>query len=170
MWAMCGADCAVQCTVDDESRWLNITLQYITNYIVWSRLHGTVLWMMKADVSIFSNTVLYMIMFFVFLKYCTAHEHVFLYIVCFRYVVQYSARDDESRCLNIQKCSSRTLCSAVWCYTSWWQKSHYSETRSLGALRAPTSSWRPIRPLDFVLPALRALRPCDPRVADWIVC
>ena len=42
--------------------------------------------------------------------------------------------------------------------------------RSLGALRAPTSSWRPFGPalgpsglLDFVLRALRALRPCDPR-------
>ena len=43
-------------------------------------------------------------------------------------------------------------------------------TRSLGALRAPTSSWRPFGPLDFVLRALRALRPCDPRVGDWIVC
>ena len=32
------------------------------------------------------------------------------------------------------------------------------------------SSWRPFRPLDFVLRALRALRPCDPRVGDWIVC
>ena len=38
-------------------------------------------------------------------------------------------------------------------------------TRSLGALRAPTSSWRPFGPLDFVLRALRALRPCDPRQA-----
>ena len=28
-------------------------------------------------------------------------------------------------------------------------------TRSLGALRAPTSSWRPFGPLDFVLRALR---------------
>ena len=36
-------------------------------------------------------------------------------------------------------------------------------TRSLGALRAPTSSWGPFGPLDFVLRALRALRPCDPR-------
>ena len=35
-----------------------------------------------------------------------------------------------------------------------------SWTRSLGALRAPTSSWRPFGPLDF---ALRALRPSDPR-------
>ena len=35
--------------------------------------------------------------------------------------------------------------------------------RSLGALRAPTSSWRPFGPLDFVLRALRALRPCDLR-------
>ena len=42
-------------------------------------------------------------------------------------------------------------------------------TRSLGALRAPTSSVRPFGPafgpsglLDFVLRALRALRPCDP--------
>ena len=36
-----------------------------------------------------------------------------------------------------------------------------SGTRSLGALRGPTStsSWRPFGPLDFVLPALRALRP-----------
>ena len=43
-------------------------------------------------------------------------------------------------------------------------------TRSLGALWAPTSSWRPFGPLDFILRALRALRPCDPRVGDWIVC
>ena len=43
-------------------------------------------------------------------------------------------------------------------------------TRSLGALRAPTSSWRPFGPLDFVLRALRTLRPWDPRVSDWIVC
>ena len=42
----------------------------------------------------------------------------------------------------------------------------YYCTRSLGALRAPTSSWRPFGPalgpsglLDFVLRALRALRP-----------
>ena len=35
--------------------------------------------------------------------------------------------------------------------------------RSLGALRAPTSRWRPFGPLDFVLRALRVLRPCDPR-------
>ena len=40
---------------------------------------------------------------------------------------------------------------------------------SLGALRAPTSRLRPFGPalgpsglLDFVLHALRALRPCDP--------
>ena len=33
------------------------------------------------------------------------------------------------------------------------------ETRSLGALRAPTSSWRSFGPLDFVLCALRTLRP-----------
>ena len=39
----------------------------------------------------------------------------------------------------------------------------YCRTRSLGALRAPTSSWGPFGPLDFVLRALRALRPCDPR-------
>ena len=43
-------------------------------------------------------------------------------------------------------------------------------TRGLGALWAPTSSLRPFGPafgpsglLDFVLRALRALRPCDPR-------
>ena len=43
--------------------------------------------------------------------------------------------------------------------------------RSLGPLRGPTSSWRPFGPalgpsglLDFVLHALRALRPCDPRL------
>ena len=47
---------------------------------------------------------------------------------------------------------------------------HYDYTRSLGALRAPTSSWTPFGSLDFVLRALRALRPCDPRVGDWIVC
>jgi len=46
----------------------------------------------------------------------------------------------------------------------------YYETRSLGALRAPTSRLRPFGPalgpsglLDNVLHALRALRPCDPR-------
>ena len=39
---------------------------------------------------------------------------------------------------------------------------NYYLTRSLGALRAPTSSWRPFGPLDFVLRALWALRPCDP--------
>ena len=32
-------------------------------------------------------------------------------------------------------------------------------TRSLGALRAPNSSWRPFGPLDFILRALRTLRP-----------
>ena len=49
-------------------------------------------------------------------------------------------------------------------------------TRSLGALRAPTSSLRPFGPalgpsglLDFVLHALRALRPCDPRNSAMIV-
>ena len=36
------------------------------------------------------------------------------------------------------------------------------QTRSQGGLRAPTSSWRPF--------GLLALRPCDPRVVDWIVC
>ena len=46
----------------------------------------------------------------------------------------------------------------------------YDDTRSLGALWAPTSSLRSFGPafgpsglLDFVLRALRALRPCDPR-------
>ena len=46
----------------------------------------------------------------------------------------------------------------------------YKYTRSLGALRAPTSSLWPFGPalgtsglLDFILRALRALRPCDPR-------
>ena len=39
----------------------------------------------------------------------------------------------------------------------------YDITRSLGALWAPTSSWRPFGPLDIVLRALRPLRPCDPR-------
>ena len=49
-------------------------------------------------------------------------------------------------------------------------KMQYHATRSLGALRAPTSSWGPFGPLDFVLRALQALRPCDPRYSDWIVC
>ena len=39
-------------------------------------------------------------------------------------------------------------------------------TRSLGALRAPTSSWGTYGPLDFVVRALRALRPCDPRLQE----
>ena len=42
----------------------------------------------------------------------------------------------------------------------------YRCTRGLGVLRAPTSSWRPFGPLHFVLRALRALRPCDPRKVD----
>ena len=46
----------------------------------------------------------------------------------------------------------------------------YLGTRSLGALQAPSSSWRPFGPLDFVLRELRALRPCDLRHSDWIVC
>ena len=53
---------------------------------------------------------------------------------------------------------------------------HYINTRSLGALRAPTSRLRPFGPalgpsglLDFVLRALRALRPCDPRNGAMIV-
>ena len=48
------------------------------------------------------------------------------------------------------------------------------DTRSLGALRAPTSSLWPFGPpfgpsglLDFVLRALRALRPCDPRTVAF---
>ena len=41
------------------------------------------------------------------------------------------------------------------------KENNYDLTRSLGALRAPTSSWRPFGPLDFVLHALRALRSCD---------
>ena len=43
-------------------------------------------------------------------------------------------------------------------------------TRSLGARWAPTFSWQPFGPafcpsgiLDFILRALQALRPCDPR-------
>ena len=40
------------------------------------------------------------------------------------------------------------------------------DTRSLGALRAPTSSWRPFGPFDFALRAFGALRPCDPRNND----
>ena len=45
----------------------------------------------------------------------------------------------------------------------------YTLTRSLrglGALRAPTSSWRPFGSFDFILRALWALRPCDPRTVD----
>ena len=50
----------------------------------------------------------------------------------------------------------------------WRLKEKYYITRSLGALRAPTSRLRPFGPalgtsglLDNVLHALRALRPCD---------
>ena len=42
--------------------------------------------------------------------------------------------------------------------------------RSVGALRVPASSWRPFRPLDFVLCAPRALSLCYPRGNDWKVC
>ena len=51
----------------------------------------------------------------------------------------------------------------------------YVHTRSLGALRAPTSRLRSFGPalgpsglLDFVLRALWALRPCDPRISAMI--
>ena len=61
--------------------------------------------------------------------------------------------DDDNECVNV-----------------WKAGSIYVYTRSLGALRAPTSSLRPFGPafgpsglLDFVLRALRALRPCDPQ-------
>ena len=50
------------------------------------------------------------------------------------------------------------------------QHYNYITTRSLEAPWAKTSSWRPFGPLNFVLPALRALRPCDLCVGDWIVC
>ena len=46
---------------------------------------------------------------------------------------------------------------------------NYIKTRSLVALRAPTSSWRPLGPLEFVLRAFRALRLCDPRKGDHIL-
>ena len=36
-------------------------------------------------------------------------------------------------------------------------------TRSLGALRAPTSCWRPLGPFEYVLQPLCALQLCDPR-------
>ena len=49
----------------------------------------------------------------------------------------------------------------------WWEFFYLWNTRSLGALRAPTSSWRLFGPLDFVLRALRALRPCDPMGVPW---
>ena len=39
-----------------------------------------------------------------------------------------------------------------------WDNTTYVYTRSLGALKAPTSSWRPFGPLEFVLCALLALR------------
>ena len=59
------------------------------------------------------------------------------------------------------------LSSQVQCLAGYYQ---ISNTRSLGALRAPTSRLRPFGPaldpsglLDNVLHALRSLRPCDPR-------
>ena len=51
------------------------------------------------------------------------------------------------------------LLMAVQCDLSWQVWLNYTNTRSLGALRAPTSSWRPFGPLDFVLRALWPLRP-----------
>ena len=49
----------------------------------------------------------------------------------------------------IDRCLHAPSCKAL----KW-----YENTRSLGAPQAPTSSWRPFRPLDFVLRAFRALR------------
>ena len=42
-------------------------------------------------------------------------------------------------------------------------------TRSQGALRAQTSTWRPFGPLNFVLRALWVLRQCDPRRKDQTI-
>ena len=60
--------------------------------------------------------------------------------------------------LGIQDCS---LCIVGKCYTilTNGHDDWLYDTRSLEAFRAPTSSWRPLGPRDFVL---RALRPCDP--------
>ena len=68
------------------------------------------------------------------------------------------------------------FCLLLWNHIFWKQVSWLSRlckifwTRCLGALRAFTSSWRPFRALDFVICVLRALRPCDPRHSNWIVC
>ena len=62
---------------------------------------------------------------------------------------------------------SPLLCNAIHLPTIPQQIFH---TKSLGAVRAPTSSCRSFKPLDFVLRTLRALRPSDPRIGEWIVC
>ena len=66
-----------------------------------------------------------------------------------------------ARCHRGHWCSRSSRQGEIW---------KYGNTRSLGPRWAPTSSWRPFGPafcpsgiLDFVLRALRALRPCDPR-------
>ena len=59
--------------------------------------------------------------------------------------------------------ASPLLAISIFPFTSGKKHDDIYITRSLGALRAPTSSWGPFGPLDFVLYALRALRPCDPR-------
>ena len=46
----------------------------------------------------------------------------------------------------------------------------YDEIEVLGPSGAQLLSRGPSGLLDFVLRALRALRPCDPRVGNWIVC
>ena len=111
-----------------------------------------------------------------------------------RFVIQLVNHSSSCSCLShrfYRKATERTLGTKVLCTSSynWYKKPcfffvmisiqlevgagdddvhwiKYVHTRSLRALRAPTSSWRPFGPLDFVLRALRALRSCDPRQGD----
>ena len=67
----------------------------------------------------------------------------------------------------VQSCMAYIGCFCqVACHLARKPNLNYIYTKRLGVLRAPTSSWRHFGPLDFVLRALRALRPCNPRKVD----
>ena len=103
--------------------------------------------------------------------YATIKSIVYINIQCAIPVLKCSLHNIA--CICSLRCD--TVVSVCWYpQTVHWPMtllSHYTtNTRSLGALRAPTSSLWPFGPpfgpsglLNFVLRALRALRPCDPR-------
>ena len=88
------------------------------------------------------------------------------------YCTQGNFRDRKKKCYwntwNYLFCNRKPFRSQINVVSSFlWI---YIKLEVRGDLRAPTSSCKPFGPLHFVLCALWALRPCDPRVGDVILC